>query len=292
MREPPDLPGVLHKYVDAGGLRTHVALAGPADAPPVLLVHGWPQNWWTWRHVIPTLAERFRVIAPDLRGHGWSEAPASGYEKEQLASDMLAVLDALALERATWIGHDWGGWTGFLAALRAPQRIERMLALGILHPWVRRDPRRLAVLLSYQGPISLPVVGPRVAGPMVRAILQAGRGPDRLEPWDAALFAEHIPPAVTVALYRTLLAREMVPLARGRYANAVLEVPTTLILGRADAVTKGTPAGPVTGQPQLHVEVLDGVAHWVPEQRPQAIIDWAQMPDSVSGAMVSETTLL
>jgi pimeloyl-ACP methyl ester carboxylesterase len=84
----------------------------------------------------------------------------------------------------------------------------------------------------------------------------------------------------------------MVPLARGRYANAVLEVPTTLILGRADAVTKGTPAGPVTGQPQLHVEVLDGVAHWVPEQRPQAIIDWAQMPDSVSGAMASETTLL
>jgi pimeloyl-ACP methyl ester carboxylesterase len=289
MREPPELPGVLHEYVDAGGLRTHVALAGPRDAPPVLLVHGWPQNWWTWRHVIPTLAERFRVIAPDLRGHGWSEAPASGYEKEQLASDMLAVLDALALERATWIGHDWGGWSGFLAALRAPERIERMLALGILHPWVRRDPRRLAVLLSYQGPISLPVVGPRVARPMVRAVLQAGRGPDRLEPWDAALFAEHIPPAVTVALYRTLLAREMVPLARGRYANAVLEVPTTLILGRADAVTKGTPAGPVIGQPQLHAEVLDGVAHWVPEQRPQAIIDWAQMLDSVT---FSETTLL
>lgn len=279
MREPPDLPGVLHKYVDAGGLRTHVALAGPEDAPPALLVHGWPQNWWTWRHVIPTLAERFRVIAPDLRGHGWSEAAASGYEKEQLASDMLAVLDALALEQVTWIGHDWGGWTGFLAALRAPQRIERMLALGVLHPWVRRDPRRLAVLLGYQGPISLPVVGLPVARPMVRAVLRAGRGPDRLERGDAALFAEHIPPAVTVALYRTFLAREMVPLARGRYANAVLEVPTTLILGRADAVTKGTPAGAVTGQPQLHVEVLDGVAHWVPEQRPQAIIDWAQMLD-------------
>jgi pimeloyl-ACP methyl ester carboxylesterase len=113
MREPPELPGVQHKYVDAGGLRTHVALAGPGDAPPVLLVHGWPQNWWTWRHVIPTLAERFRVIAPDLRGHGWSEAPASGYEKEQLASDMLAVLDALALERATWIGHDWGDGLAF-----------------------------------------------------------------------------------------------------------------------------------------------------------------------------------
>jgi len=66
-------------------------------------------------------------------------------------------------------------------------------------------------------------------------------------------------------------------------------VPTTLILGRADAVTKGTASGPVKGQPQLHVEVLDRVAHWVPEQRPQAIIDWAQKVDSTAGAVVSET---
>jgi pimeloyl-ACP methyl ester carboxylesterase len=275
MGEPPELPGVRHDYVDAGGLRTHVALAGPADAPPVLLVHGWPQNWWTWRHVIPTLAEQFRVIAPDLRGHGWSEAPATGYEKEQLASDMLAVLDALAFERARWIGHDWGGWTGFLAALRERERIERMLVLCIPHPWVKRDPRRLAVLLSYQGPISLPILGPLVAGLMVRTVLQAGRGHDRLKPWEVALFAEHIQPAVTVAMYRTFLVREMVRLARGRYASATLEVPTTLMLGRADAVTKGTASAPVKDQPQLHVEVLDGVAHWVPEQRPQAIIDWA-----------------
>jgi pimeloyl-ACP methyl ester carboxylesterase len=288
VREPPELPGVRHDYVDAGGLRTHVALAGPADAPPLLLVHGWPQSWWSWRHVIPTLAERFRVIAPDLRGHGWSEAPATGYEKEQLASDMLALLDALAIERATWVGHDWGGWTGFLAALRAPQRIERMLALCIPHPWVKPDLRRLAVLLSYQGPISLPIVGRRVAEPMIRTLLQAGRGGDRLGAEDVTLFAEHIPPAVTVAMYRTFLTREIVPLARGRYASAVLEVPTTLILGRADAVTKGTASGPVEGQPQLHVELLDRVAHWVPEQRPQAVIDWAQTSDSTATAAVSE----
>lgn len=288
VREPPELPGVQHDYVDAGGLRTHVALAGPTDAPPVLLVHGWPQNWWTWRHVIPTLAERFRVIAPDLRGHGWTEAPASGYEKEQLASDMLAVLDALAIERATWVGHDWGGWAGFLAALRAPERIERMLALCILHPWMKLSPRQLAVLLSYQGPISLPFVGPRVAEPISRAALQTGRGRDRLAPGDVALFAEHIPPAVTVAMYRTFLTREVVPVARGRYASAVLQVPTTMILGRADAVTKGTPSGPVEGQPQLHVEELNGVAHWVPEQRPQAILDWAASVDSVATAAVSE----
>ncbi len=266
----------------------HVAVAGPADAPPVLLVHGWPQSWWAWRHVIPTLAERFRVITPDLRGHGWSDAPPTGYDKEQLASDLLAVLDALAIERTTWIGHDWGGWTGFLAALRAPERIERMLALCIPHPWVKPDPRRLGVALSYQGPISLPIVGPRVAGWMVRTILQVGRGPDRLEQADLALFAERIPSAVTVAMYRTFLMREIVPLARGRYAGATLEVPTTLMLGELDAVTRGTPSGPVDGQPQLHVDTLQRVAHWVPEQRPQAIVAWAQRVTSTATATVSE----
>jgi pimeloyl-ACP methyl ester carboxylesterase len=273
--EPPELPGVQHEYVDAGGVRIHVALAGPQDAPPILLVHGWPQSWWAWRHVIPTLAERFRVIAPDLRGHGWSEAPAAGYEKEQLASDMLAVLDALAIERVTWIGHDWGGWTGFLAALRAPERIERMLTLCMPHLWVKLGPRGLAVMLSYQGPISLPLLGPRVARPMVRGVLQVGRGPDRLAEGDVALFAEHIPPDVTVAMYRTFLAREVLSIAKGRYESAALEVPTTLILGRLDAVTRGIPSGPVAGQPQLEVELLDRVAHWVPEQRPQAVLDWA-----------------
>lgn len=276
MSAPPQLPGVRHDYVDARGVRTHVALAGPDDAPPVLLVHGWPQNWWAWRHVIPPLAGRFRVIAPDLRGHGWSDAPEHGYDKEQLASDMLAVLDAMGIERATWVGHDWGGWSGLLAALRAPERIDRLLSLCVPHPWGARRALPLAALLAYQTPISLPLIGPRVARPISRALLQAGRGGDRLGAADVACFADHIPPHVSVAMYRTNLTREALPILRGRYADAVLGVPTTLMVGARDIVTRGLPAGPVAGQPNLRVEVLDGVAHWVPEQQPQAVIDWVR----------------
>jgi pimeloyl-ACP methyl ester carboxylesterase len=273
--EPPDLDGVRHDYVNAGGLRMHVALAGPEDAPPIVLVHGWPQNWWTWRRVIPGLADRFRVIAPDLRGHGWTEAPKRGYEKEQLASDLLDLLDALGVQRVTWIGHDWGGWTGLLAALRAPERFDRMLAVCIPHLWVGQSLRRAAVLLSYQGPISLPLIGPLVANPMMRRILQVGRGAERLQADELAVFAEHIPARVTVAMYRTFLTREAGPLIRGRYADAVLQVPTTMFLGSDDAVTAGIPAGPVEGQPHLHVDRLEGVAHWVPEQRAEEIIRWS-----------------
>jgi pimeloyl-ACP methyl ester carboxylesterase len=270
---PPGLPGVRHEYLDAGGLRTHVALAGPQDAPPLLLVHGWPQNWWAWRNVIPLVADSYRVIVPDLRGHGWSDAPAGGYEKEQLASDLLALLDALKIERATWVGHDWGGWTGFLAALRQPGRLERMLALCIPHPWTRPHPRQLA-MLGYQGPISLPVLGPRVAGPMLRAILRFGRGGARPDPQDVRLFSDHIPPRVSVAMYRTFLMREVLPIARGRYDGSVLDVPTTLLVGSEDLVSRGVTAGPVAGQPQLQIEVVGQVGHWLPEQRPQAIAEW------------------
>jgi pimeloyl-ACP methyl ester carboxylesterase len=271
---PPDLGGVRHEYVNAAGLGMHVALAGPADAAPIVLVHGWPQNWWAWRRVIPGLVDRFRVIVPDLRGHGWTEAPNTGYEKEQLSSDLLALLDVLGIGRVTWVGHDWGGWAGLLAGLRAPERFDRMLTVCSPHPWTEPSLRRLATLLSYQGPISLPFIGPRVAEPMIQRILQLGRGSEPLPEAEVALFAEHIPPKVTVAMYRTFLTRELPPIIRGRYADAVLQVPTTMMLGERDRVTQGIPAGPVHGQPRLHVTTLDGVAHWLPEQRPEAIIDW------------------
>jgi pimeloyl-ACP methyl ester carboxylesterase len=270
----PTLAGVRHEFVDAGGLRMHVALAGDDGAPPVILVHGWPQSWWAWRKVIPALAEDFRVLAPDLRGHGWTEKPRQGYAKEQLTTDLLAMMDAFGLERATWIGHDWGGWTGFLAAFRAPERLVRLLALGIPHPWASPDPRQLA-LLAYQGPVSLPFVGRLVAGPMVRAILQSGRGGERLDESDIALFSEQIPPHVTVAMYRTFLTRELLP-ARLRGRHEALQAPTTVMVGERDPVTVGVRRGGVDGQPNLQVEAIAEVAHWLPEQRPDAVIEWAR----------------
>ena len=72
-REMPEIPGVTHRDVKVNGLRIHVAEAG--EGPPLLLLHGWPQHWWIWREVIPRLAPHHRLIMPDTRGFGWSEAP-------------------------------------------------------------------------------------------------------------------------------------------------------------------------------------------------------------------------
>lgn len=275
MIAPPELPGVRHAYVDAGGLRTHVALAGPEDAPPLLLVHGWPQHWWCWREVIGGLAGGHRVIAADLRGHGWTERTPGGYRKDQLAADLLALLDSLEIDRVTWIGHDWGAYAGFLAALQSPERLDRMLALSIPHPWAKRDPRLLAVFLGYQGPLSLPVVGPRVAEPMLRRLIQAGRGRDRLGREDVDLFARQTPPRTTVAMYRSFLTGDLPAAARGRFAGQRLQVPTRLMVGAKDLVTIGVRDGAVSHQPKLEVDVIPGVGHWIPEQRPELILRWA-----------------
>ncbi|HYJ20397.1 MAG TPA: alpha/beta fold hydrolase, partial [Solirubrobacterales bacterium] len=116
MPELPPVDGVSHRTVRARGLDFHVAEAGSGD-DVVLCLHGWPQHWYEWRHLMPALADRHRVLALDLRGFGWSEAPPKGYEKENLASDVLAVLDQLGIERVKLVGHDWGGWVGFLLCL-------------------------------------------------------------------------------------------------------------------------------------------------------------------------------
>jgi pimeloyl-ACP methyl ester carboxylesterase len=88
---PPPLPGVEHRYVDVRGLRLHVAQAGAG--PPLVLLHGWPQHWYCWRHLIGPLAQRYTVLAVDLRGWGWSDAPPDSYAKRTFAADVLPLLD-------------------------------------------------------------------------------------------------------------------------------------------------------------------------------------------------------
>jgi pimeloyl-ACP methyl ester carboxylesterase len=271
--EPPSLPGVTHDWIDAGGLRTHVALAGPEDGPPVLLVHGWPEHWWAWRLVIGELAKTHRVIAPDLRGHGWTDAPKSGYDKEQLATDLLALLDAMGIDKVTWVGHDWGAHAGFLAALRAPERFERLVALSVPPPFSRdRSLSALLLVLSYQGPISTPLLGRFIvrhgfAGRILRIARGKGEWTDEeVRTYDDVFRAR---PHVTVGVYRTFLTRELVPLARGRYVGRPLEVPTTLLVGDRDRITKSVRA---EDYPDLTVRRIEGVGHFLPEEAPEAVL--------------------
>ena len=111
-----------------------------ADAARPIL-HGWPQHWYAWRKVIPLLGESHRLISPDLRGFGWTDAPRDGYSTTELADDLLALLDTLELDRVLVVDHERPpGRLGFELAVRAPSRVRRLLTLNAIHPYwsVRR----------------------------------------------------------------------------------------------------------------------------------------------------------
>ena len=123
------------ELIETNGIRLNVASAG--KGPPVVLLHGFPDTHAVWRKQIPALVNAgYRVIASDLRGYGASDAPegVDAYAINILRDDVIGLLDALGIERAYLVGHDWGSLIGWHVSMHAPQRIERFAALSVGHP--------------------------------------------------------------------------------------------------------------------------------------------------------------
>ena len=287
-RPIPAVPGVdvEHRFVDARGVRFHVAVAGPQDGEPLLIVHGWPQNWFTWRKVLPQLSQTYRCYVPDLRGMGWSGVPQTGYDKENLASDMLALMDALGLKRVKLLAHDWGAYSGYLMTLREPERFERFVALNMPTPWAK-DPSLLHTVLSawrlfYQVVLATRL-GSRIVADerrMAKAIRAGTVHTDAFSDADLAQFtgplAEPGRRIATREIYRTFQRQELPGLLRGRYADAVLRVPTLLIYGEQDSVVTGRIIDHAVrpGDPMEVVRVPDS-GHFVADERPDVVAERA-----------------
>ncbi len=281
----PELPGVTHRHVTVGGVRLHVAEAG--SGPPIVLQHGWPQHWWEWRRLIGPLAADHRVICPDLRGFGWSEAPPGRYDKEQMATDLLGVLDALELalpdsgERVRLVGHDWGGFAGFLACLRAPERFHSFLALAITHPWFGVGPGIPnpggLLRLWYQFVIASPL-GPALLSRETttrRLVARAGAGvfdEQTMALYAGALTQPGVPQA-SQSLYRTFVLGEAPAIVRGRYRDARLRVPTRLLVGDRDPVLRADALRGFEGHADdMTLQWVADTGHWLPEQRPERVL--------------------
>jgi pimeloyl-ACP methyl ester carboxylesterase len=279
VQDPPALDGVTHRWVEARGLRFHVAEAGSGE-DAVLLLHGWPQHWYEWRHLIPALSGRYRVLAMDLRGFGWSDAPRSGYEKENLADDVLAVLDRLEIGRLKLVGHDWGGWVGFLLCLRAPERFERYLALNIVHPWIElRRALPHAWRFWYQVAVLAPGLGYRLhrRGQFVRSVLRLGvRDPDTWDEPTLSVFADNLAEPdrarAAVQMYRVFNLREVGPVLRGRYRAKRLTVPTRMLFGTADrAIHPALLAGYEKHSDEMRIELVSDCGHFIANERPDLV---------------------
>lgn len=132
----PNVPSVAHREATVNGVRLHYVLAGEETAEPIVLLHGFPQSWLMWRMVLPALAERYFVVAVDLRGYGDSEKPAreAGHDQGTKASDVHQLVRLLGLDRAMMISHDRGARVARRYALDYPDAIlERAMREAVSH---------------------------------------------------------------------------------------------------------------------------------------------------------------
>jgi pimeloyl-ACP methyl ester carboxylesterase len=278
--EMPYAAGVDHRFIEANGIRVHVAEVGPADAPPVLLLHGWPQHWYMWRRVMAALGGEFRLLAPDLRGFGWTEAPGHGYDGETFAADQVALLDALELERAHVVGHDWGGWTAILMGILHADRVDRMVVCNAPHPWSRLSPRVVAELWRswYALLIATPVIGRRVlqSAWIARQYMSINAGlpfDDEETEVYARSFREPARAQAVVELYR-YYQRVVLETVRGRWQSHRLSPPTLLLFGERDVSlsTKLLP-GYEAHADDMQVELVPDSGHFIVDERPELVIE-------------------
>jgi len=280
-----------HREVTAGGLRFHLAECGPADGPLVLLLHGFPEFWWSWRHQLVALgAAGFRAVAPDLRGYGASDKPPRGYDAYTLSDDVAGMVRALGARDAYVVGHDWGGYLGWVTATLHPRLVRSLAVLSIPHPLrvyaALREPRQLrasSYIAGFQVP-RVPEARLRDGDLAVRLLERWGGDgfPDE-ETAERCREAMAIPAAAHCALeyYRWAARSQARP--EGRRFRKVLAAgvaaPVLHLHGALDTcvLTETVQGSGAWASGGYELQVLEGLGHF-PHQ---------EDPDTVTAALLS-----
>ena len=279
----PGIPGATSRTVtiataDAGPLDLHVREIGTGD--PVLLLHGWPQHGGCWRHVAEHLQDEFRLIAPDLRGFGHSAVTPGGYDPVTFASDAAALLDALEIDRAFVIGHDWGGSAAFALGLRRPDRVRAMLVLNTAPPWVRVTPRLLATAWRSWYAVAMATVGPfalrRRPDLLAAGMRRDAVHRDGLTAPDARAYVGLVRRRerlhATTQLYRTYLRVMTGRGATAELSQQELTVPTHFLFGTNDgAISPLVLEGVEAHGHDLVVERVADSGHFICEEKPELV---------------------
>lgn len=271
-----------HSYVETNGIRLHVAEAG--EGRPLIFLHGFPENWYSWRNQIRGLSKHFRIIAPDLRGYGLSDRPPSGYDANTVARDLVGLLDALKIQKADIVAHDWGALILWRMAFAHPERLGRICSLNTPHllayssRFIGGSPAE-SLRFSYMRLLRLPVLPEAILSRTARDFL--------VGLYRATSYKGRIPMTRGEVLYlANLLSRPGAwegPLAyyRDIYKSMAqsehdrsrkLEIPTLLLLGRNDPVlTPGfaEPMREMLGDATFHQ--IPDCGHWPQAEQPDEV---------------------
>jgi len=274
-----------HDFIEANGIRFHYVSAG--EGPLVVLLHGFPQFWYAWRHQIPELAKRFKVVAPDLRGYGDTDKPprVADYRTGVLAADVAALVRALGHERAHVVGHDWGGGVAWMTALEQAQVVDKLVVLNCPHPKpfskaLRSNLRQLGrswYMFFFQIPW-LPEAIVRFAPDQAaeRFFRGMAKRKDAFSDEDIRQFRDAMlkPGALTgmVNYYRATF-RNVAAMRELDRSTTKIASPTLLIWAEDDiALGKELTYGmePLFSGP-FRIEYIPNCSHWVNEEQPERV---------------------
>lgn len=181
------MEGISFDYIQTNGITLHTALAGPEDGPLVIMLHGFPEFWYGWKHQIEPLASRgYRVVVPDQRGYNLSDKPEEigQYRLDLLRDDITGLIDHFGRQKAIIIGHDWGGAVAWHLTATKPEYVYKLIAINIPHPKampriMMRNPQQW-VRSSYMAFFQLPDLPEKTLSAdefnwMKKAIAQTGK---------------------------------------------------------------------------------------------------------------------
>lgn len=303
-----------HRSVSANGTRFHVATNG--DGPLVLLLHGFPEFWWAWRHQLVSLsAAGYRAVAADLRGYGGSDKPPRGYDLITAAADAAGLIRALGEANAIVVGHDWGGLVAWTIAAYFPKSVRRLSVVSMGHPLRMRSaalssPLRISRSLrlppspgapaspghaGYPLAFQLPVLPERQlvrdGAALVGSILSSWSAPGWPDPETARVYqrAMRIPPVAHTSLeYHRWFARSSLRSDGLRYARQMrtpIAAPTLHLHGAVDPCVPthtARGAGRYVEAP-YRWKVIDSTGHFPHEERPDLfdaeLLGWLADPE-------------
>jgi pimeloyl-ACP methyl ester carboxylesterase len=273
---------VRHEWRTVNGVRLHCIVAG--DGPLVVLLHGFPEFWYSWRYQIPVLAQHFTVVAPDMRGYNLSDKPSrvEDYTLPTLIEDVAQLVHSFGQDHAIVAGHDWGGAIAWETALTRPKMVKKLVILNVPHPrlfvqHLLTNPRQM-LRSWYTSFFQLPWL-PEAAlkANDYRAIEQALRGmavhqerfADEVVQQYKQAAAQPGALTATINYYRANARRGLRSLTQ---SDPVVRMPTLVIWGEQDtALGKELNDRLAHYVPDLTLHYISDASHWVQQDRPDLV---------------------